>query len=83
VFGVSYDDAASHRAFRDKYQLTSALLVDPEKKVGAAYGINTGDYADRRTIVISSDGHVAAILETIDFGDHAGQILAALEGSGA
>jgi peroxiredoxin Q/BCP len=38
VFGVSPDDAASHRAFRRKFKLHFPLLSDKSKKVMEAYG---------------------------------------------
>lgn len=38
VLGISPDSEASHRKFRDKYQLPFTLLCDPERKVMAEYG---------------------------------------------
>ncbi|MGY6629725.1 MAG: peroxiredoxin [Wenzhouxiangella sp.] len=38
VVGISADDAASHRAFRDKYQLPFVLLSDPDLSVAEQYG---------------------------------------------
>src|SRR5438445_10957082 len=38
VLGISQDDAASHRAFADKYRLRVRLLRDPARKVHEAYG---------------------------------------------
>jgi peroxiredoxin Q/BCP len=37
VLGVSPDDAASHRKFRDKYQLPFPLLVDEGHRVAERY----------------------------------------------
>lgn len=38
VLGVSADDAASHRAFIDKYKLKFPLLSDPDNTVMTKYG---------------------------------------------
>lgn len=38
VLGVSGDDGASHRRFRDKYGLNFPLLVDADHAVAKAYG---------------------------------------------
>lgn len=75
---MSYDSAADHTAFRAKYGLTTPLLMDTDKKIGAAYGLSQGPYADRKTFVIDKHGNVAAVIEKIEFTDHASQILAAL-----
>jgi peroxiredoxin Q/BCP len=80
AFGVSYDDADAHTAFRTKYGLTTPLLMDTGKVIGAAYGLSTGPYPDRKTFVIGKDGKLVAVIEKIDFADHGGQILAALGG---
>jgi peroxiredoxin Q/BCP len=39
VFGVSPDDQASHKAFKDKFGLPYPLLVDEGHKVAEAYGV--------------------------------------------
>jgi peroxiredoxin len=75
---VSYDSAADHAAFRAKYGLTTPLLMDTGKHIGAAYGLSQGEYPERKTFVVSRDGTLAAVIEKIDFADHGGQILAAL-----
>ncbi|RFF28335.1 MULTISPECIES: peroxiredoxin [unclassified Wenzhouxiangella] len=38
VVGISGDDAASHRRFRDKHELPFTLLSDPDLAVAEAYG---------------------------------------------
>jgi len=38
VVGISPDDAASHRRFRERHDLPFELLSDPELKVAALYG---------------------------------------------
>lgn len=38
VLGISPDSEASHRKFRDKYELPFTLLSDPDRKVMSKYG---------------------------------------------
>lgn len=76
---MSYDTREEHKAFREKYNLTTPLLMDEERKIGAAFGINTDGYPSRHTIVVSAEGKVADVITEIDFDSHAAQILKALE----
>lgn len=39
VLGVSPDDAASHRRFREKYSLPFPLLVDEDARIARLYGV--------------------------------------------
>jgi peroxiredoxin Q/BCP len=41
VIGVSHDDVAAQKAFKDKYHLPFTLIADPEAKVIAAFGVPT------------------------------------------
>ena len=38
VFGVSYDNASSHRKFKKKFNIPFHLLTDIDKSVSKAYG---------------------------------------------
>ncbi len=38
VLGISPDSEASHRKFRDKYELPFTLLADPDRQVMTRYG---------------------------------------------
>src|SRR6516162_10125008 len=42
VFGCSVDGADAHRAFAKKYRLPFPLLLDPDKKIAKAYGVDNG-----------------------------------------
>jgi peroxiredoxin Q/BCP len=79
VLGVSYDDAASHKQFTDKYSLPFTLLADTDKMVADLYGVKGALYASRTTFVIGPDGKILAVIDSVDTGAHAGQILAALD----
>ncbi|MGF1523672.1 MAG: peroxiredoxin [Leptolyngbyaceae cyanobacterium] len=76
VLGVSTDDAASHKAFKEKYDLPFILLADPEGSITKAYDVDGGGYAKRVTYIISSDGIVAKVFETVKTATHAQDILA-------
>lgn len=75
---MSYDSKEEHIAFRQKYKLTTPLLMDTDKSLGQAYGLGDGAYAARKTFVIAKDGTLAAIIDSINFDDHASQILSAI-----
>ncbi|RTZ75556.1 MAG: hypothetical protein DSY99_00790, partial [Candidatus Neomarinimicrobiota bacterium] len=38
VFGVSYDNASSHRKFKKKFEIPFHLLTDKDKSVSKSYG---------------------------------------------
>ena len=82
VFGVSTDDAESHRAFKEKFKLPFSLLVDVDHAVGNAFGVEQSSGRKpsykRSTVVIGADGKVAKVMENVDPTTHAGDVLAAL-----
>ncbi len=79
VLGCSVDAAESHIAFIKKYQLPFPLLLDPDKKIAAAYGAANGIPIlglDRRiTYVIGPDGKILKVYPRVDPATHAGEIL--------
>lgn len=83
AFGVSFEDQAAHTAFRQKYGLSTPILMDTERKLGEAYGstmIYEGQvYPARKTFVIGTDGNLKAAIEKVDVENHAQQILDALK----
>ena len=82
VFGISVDDEASHKAFREKCELPFTLLADPDRQAGEAYGVIQEDkpWYERSTFVIDADGNVAKELRRVDPSTHADADLAALPG---
>jgi peroxiredoxin Q/BCP len=82
VFGVSRDDAESHRAFKEKFELPFPLLVDTDRTLGDAFGIDSFspqfDSYKRSTVVIDADGNVAKVMPDVDAASHADDVLAAL-----
>ena len=83
VFGVSTQDAESHKAFREKHSLPFPLVVDDGQEVADAFGVEAYDrdgetYYRRSTVVIDEDGKVAKVMEKVDPTTHADEVLAAL-----
>ena len=84
VFGVSRDDAAAHQAFKGKLELPFPLLVDSDRSLGDAFGVD--DIREgvpvykRTTVVIGSDGTVAKTMEDVDPATHADDVLALVGG---
>jgi len=79
VLGVSLDDAGSHKAFREKYQLNFPLLVGGAD-IAKAYGVPvTGGYAARQTFVIGKDGKLVKYFPHVNPNGHSAEILAVLQ----
>jgi thioredoxin-dependent peroxiredoxin len=86
VLGVSPDDEASHRKFKEKYSLPFTLLADPGHEVAEDYGVwvekkNYGKTymgIERSTFLIDPEGNVKKIMRRVDPQKHADQVLALL-----
>lgn len=63
VLGVSHDDVAAQKAFKDKYHLPFTLIADTDKTVINAFGVPTkvvplmGEFASRSAYLIK-DGKI-------------------------
>ena len=81
--GVSKDSAASHRKFKDKYELPFTLLSDPSTEMLQAFGAwgekkmygQTVMGTIRRTFIFNEDGILERIIDKVDTRNHAEQIL--------
>lgn len=78
VLGVSTDDEASHKQFKEKYGLPFQLLADPDKTITKAYDVDGGGYAKRVTYIIDGSGKIVLVDEKVNTGSHAQDILAAM-----
>lgn len=86
VFGVSVDDAASHRKFVEKKDLPFPLLCDPDKRLVRAYGVWVEKSmfgrkyfgTERSTFVIGADGRIEAVLEKVSPRKHLHDLLEVL-----
>jgi peroxiredoxin Q/BCP len=78
VYGISTDDAASHREFAAEQDLPFELLADPDGEVAEAFGVSKeGGTADRTTFVIEN-GEIERVYEGVDPNGHARTVLADL-----
>lgn len=76
VLGVSVQDAATHREFRDKHGLNFSLIADTDKAICRAY--NTLSFlgvAKRVTYVLGPDGTILAALKSINPKPHSREAL--------
>ncbi len=86
VIGISRDSAASHLKFAEKYSLPFVILADPELEAIKAYGVwqekkmygKTTMGVVRTTFIISPDGLIEKIMNTVKPDTNAAEILAEL-----
>ena len=71
VLGVSMDDEASHKAFKEKYGLPFTLVADPDGAITKAYDVEGGGYAKRVTYIIDSEGTIDKVLDQVKTATHA------------
>ncbi|MEB3309048.1 MAG: peroxiredoxin [Snowella sp.] len=76
VLGVSKDDQASHKKFKEKYGLPFQLLVDTDGAITQAYDVDGGGYSKRVTYIIDSTGKISYVDEQVKTATHAQDILA-------
>ena len=80
VLGVSFDSAANHQKFIEKYKLPFALLADTDKKISIAYGA-AGPYswwASRLTYIIDTQGKIARVFPKVSPTKHSADLCQAL-----
>ncbi|MGQ0563384.1 MAG: thioredoxin-dependent thiol peroxidase [Gemmatimonadota bacterium] len=83
VLGVSPDSVASHRKFKEKYDLNFTLLSDEDHKLADAFGVwkEKTLYGrkywgnERSTFIIDENGRLAKVLPNVKPAAHAGQVL--------
>jgi len=83
VLGVSPDSVASHKKFKEKFNLNFKLLSDEDHKLAEKLGVwqEKTLYGKkywgnaRTTFVIDEKGRVAKVLENVKPAAHAGQVL--------
>lgn len=79
VFGLSYDPPADLKKFKKDDNLPFTLLSDPDKEAAKKFGVAGTFAAARVTFVIGIDCKIKAVIEDIKAGDHADQVLKALQ----
>lgn len=75
TYGISTDDAASHRAFADEHDFGFDLLADPDGKVADAFGVDTSGGAADRTTFVCAGRQVCGVYEGVHPDGHARQVL--------
>jgi peroxiredoxin Q/BCP len=75
VLGVSMDDQASHKMFKEKYGLPFQLLVDSDGAITKAYEVDGGGYSKRVTYIIDGEGKISHVDEKVKTDTHAQDIL--------
>lgn len=83
VIGVSADDAASHRAFADKYDLPFPLVADTDMEIINAYGVwgEKNLYGIKRmgikrtTFLIDEDGTIVHVFKRPKVKEHSREIM--------
>jgi thioredoxin-dependent peroxiredoxin len=83
ILGVSTDDEASHREFREKYDLPFTLLADTDKSLNQKYGVWIEKERDgkkywgtaRTTFLINEEGVITEVIDKVNTEAHANQIL--------
>ncbi len=91
VWGVSADDATSHRRFREKFGLPFTLLSDVDRAVIERYGAwqEKSLYGrrymgiQRSTFLIDPEGRIAQVWPKVKADGHAAQVLSAIEAARA
>lgn len=90
VIGISPDSVASHRKFRQKYELTVTLAADEEKKAAEAFGVwvEKSMYGkkymgiERSTFLIDGKGVIRKIWRKVKVPGHVEEVLAAVKALG-
>lgn len=83
VIGISSDDEMSHRIFSKENSLPFPLVADPDKTIHKLYGtwveqeINGKKSfgTSRTTFVIDANGKIEKVIDQVNTGEHAKQIL--------
>ena len=83
ILGVSADDEASHKSFKDKYSLPFTLIADTSKTINKQYGVWVERERDgkkamgtaRTTFVINEKGVITKVIDKVDTGQHSRQLL--------
>jgi peroxiredoxin Q/BCP len=79
VYGVSLQDADSHKAFIDKFDFQFPLVVDDGTLCKAFNVPYKGEFASRQSFLIGEDGKLIKVWREVTPAGHAEEVLAAIE----
>jgi len=78
VYGVSGQDAESHKAFIEKQKLPFPLVIDTDGAVAKAFHVPVrGTFAARQSFLIGKDGKIKQVWLDVNPKDHTAAVLAA------
>lgn len=79
IVGISIDSAESHSKFAEKYHFPFTILADEKGDVARQFGVLKGigvmRWANRVTFLISPDGKIAKVYESVDVARHTAEII--------
>lgn len=75
IIGVSYDSQESHQIFKAAFDLPFILLVDKDKAISKAYGVDGLFFANRTTFIIGPQGNIKKIYHNVNPSNHAEEVL--------
>lgn len=81
VLGASFDTVAENRAFADDQEFTFALLSDPDRVAGSAYGVTRPDadkfaaFPRRMSFLVDPSGTIRVVYDVADVAAHADVVL--------
>ncbi len=78
ILGVSMDDQASHKAFKEKYNLPFQLLVDSDGAITQAFDVEGGGYSKRVTFIIDGEGKITHVDTAVKTSTHAQDVLSCM-----
>ncbi len=90
VFGISRDDAESHRKFKEKFDLNFPLLSDLDGSVCDTFGVwkLRSMYGkefmgiERSTFLVGKDGKIAKAWRKVNVEGHVDEVIAAISALG-
>jgi peroxiredoxin Q/BCP len=82
VYGVSLDDAESHKAFIDKHDLPFPLVVGDDA-LADAFNVSVKlGFASRQSFLIGKDGKLLTVWRAVTPKGHAEEVIAAVKSAG-
>jgi peroxiredoxin Q/BCP len=78
VFGVSRQDSASHKAFKEKHQLPFDLLVDSDRKLADQFDIGSIPiigFTSRESVLIGPDRKIIRIYKDVAPEKHTQEVI--------
>ncbi|MFZ9594880.1 MAG: peroxiredoxin [Bdellovibrionia bacterium] len=82
ILGVSVQDSKEHQKFREKHRLPFDLLVDSQGSVADQFGVGRIPLLgllQRKTVLISAEGKIVRVYESVNPETHAQEVLKDLE----